>query len=151
MTRPSYVETSKAISQSGGKHGTKILAVNDAASILELVTAILVDEGYEVQTAINGRDALEIIERQTFDLFLLDIHMPYMSGFELYEHLQKTFQPLMTNVLFMTGKSNLSKKHVRDFLSKTKSPCITMPSPTPHYRWPPSPPGRCGYTMLDLL
>lgn len=57
-----------------------ILVVDDDPSILETVRAILESEGYRVVTAANGRDALEILERVTPFLMLLDMRMPVLDG-----------------------------------------------------------------------
>ena len=57
-----------------------ILVVDDDVSILETVRTILESEGYRVVTAANGRDALEILERVTPFLMLLDMRMPVLDG-----------------------------------------------------------------------
>ncbi len=57
-----------------------ILVVDDDPSILETVRAILEAEGYSVVTAANGQDALEILERLTPFLMLLDMRMPVLDG-----------------------------------------------------------------------
>jgi len=120
-------EIDKVNEESKKGSGARILAVDDEPIILELIAEVLTAEGYEVETIDNPRDALEQIKTKRCDLLLLDIHMPYMSGFELYEHIKKINQRLASKVVFMTSKSNFTKKHMRDFLSKTKAPCITKP------------------------
>jgi two-component system chemotaxis response regulator CheY len=60
----------------------RILVVDDDPAILDFVSMALSDEGYEVQTAADGRSALEIIERWPPDLILLDMRMPIMDGWE---------------------------------------------------------------------
>ncbi|MCW5852561.1 MAG: response regulator [Anaerolineae bacterium] len=57
-----------------------ILVVDDDASILETVTAILAIEGYAVATATNGREALEKVGQARPWLVLLDMRMPIMDG-----------------------------------------------------------------------
>jgi two-component system response regulator (stage 0 sporulation protein F) len=61
----------------------KILAVDDEESIRELLEDFLTFQGYEVETASNGEDALLAIEAKPPDLVLLDIKMPGKSGIEV--------------------------------------------------------------------
>jgi two-component system chemotaxis response regulator CheY len=57
-----------------------ILVVDDDESILATVAELLDMEGYQVQTAINGRDALSVLDRSEPSLVLLDMRMPVMDG-----------------------------------------------------------------------
>lgn len=67
----------------------KILIVEDEKIILDLLKKKLSQEGYEVSTAENGKDGLEMMRKSKPDLILLDIVMPKMSGFEVMEEMQK--------------------------------------------------------------
>ncbi len=60
----------------------KILVVDDEESIRLLYQAELEESGYEVQTAANAREALEMLSRSRPDLVIMDIKMPGMSGLE---------------------------------------------------------------------
>ncbi len=60
----------------------KILVVDDQADIRELTETILATEGYRLKTASNGEEALDAVFDEPFDLVLLDINMPRMSGWE---------------------------------------------------------------------
>jgi DNA-binding response OmpR family regulator len=61
----------------------QILLIDDDELILKVINRILSREGYEVKTATNGKDAMELIEIQKFDLLITDIMMPYSNGFEV--------------------------------------------------------------------
>jgi CheY-like chemotaxis protein len=61
----------------------KILIAEDNFSSLKLLTRLLERWGQQVTLAINGREALSLFEKDTFDLVLLDIQMPEMDGFEV--------------------------------------------------------------------
>ena len=61
----------------------RILAVDDDASILELVSDVLTERDMEVRTASSGEEALELLEREPFDLILLDIMLGGVSGLEV--------------------------------------------------------------------
>ena len=65
----------------------RILCVEDDAETAELIAEALTYRGYDVATAFNGRDGLEMILRAPPDLVLADINMPAMSGFDLLERL----------------------------------------------------------------
>jgi DNA-binding response OmpR family regulator len=65
----------------------RILCIEDDAETAELIAEALTYRGYDVATAFNGRDGLEMILRAPPDLVLADINMPAMSGFDLLERL----------------------------------------------------------------
>jgi len=60
----------------------RILVVDDDEAIRTLLKEELADEGYEVITASNARDALKMVEQEPLDLVILDIRMPGMDGLE---------------------------------------------------------------------
>ena len=61
----------------------KILAVDDAVITRSLLKNILLSAGYDVKTATNGMEALDILSRSSFDLVVTDLEMPIMDGLEL--------------------------------------------------------------------
>jgi DNA-binding response OmpR family regulator len=63
-------------------HGRRILVVDDDADIQALTSTVLAGAGYEVALASNGPEALQALREAGFDLVLLDINMPDMSGWE---------------------------------------------------------------------
>jgi len=67
-----------------------ILIVDDETTILQSLSGILSDEGYETLTATNGYEALKIIEAESPDLVLLDIWMPGMDGLETLQEIKRT-------------------------------------------------------------
>jgi DNA-binding response OmpR family regulator len=70
-----------------GARRRKILCIEDDRDTAALISEELVDRGFEVRTAYNGRDGLSAILKEPPDLVLSDIGMPGMSGFELLERL----------------------------------------------------------------
>ena len=68
----------------------KILVTDDEEDILEIVADRLEFYGFEVQTARDGVECLEAIDRQVPDLLLLDIRMPRLDGLEVLARLQQT-------------------------------------------------------------
>lgn len=61
----------------------KILVVDDERSMREFLELLLAREGYQVQTAANGREALEILQTSPFDLIITDIRMQPVNGLEV--------------------------------------------------------------------
>ncbi len=82
-----------------------ILIVDDEASIRELCKELLEEEGYKVSVAVDGQEALDKMEYDVFDLFLIDMAMPRMGGFELMKKI-KEIQPLAV-IVVLTGFSSI--------------------------------------------
>jgi two-component system, OmpR family, response regulator len=82
----------------------RILVVDDDDSVREVVCRILAAEGYLIQGASDGNEALEIAAVNQIDLVLLDLNMPGQSGWETFERLRKD-HPLLS-VIIITGRSN---------------------------------------------
>jgi two-component system, OmpR family, response regulator RegX3 len=66
----------------------RILVVDDAAGIVDAVTDLLVAEGFDVQGASDGRAALDATEAEPFDLVILDLTLPELSGTEVCRRLR---------------------------------------------------------------
>ncbi len=88
---------------------TTILVVDDTFSVRMLLREHLEAEGYRVETANNGRDALVAARQETPDLILLDIMMPEMGG---YEFLRIYRQERSTPIILLTAKLEESDKVV---------------------------------------
>lgn len=65
-----------------------ILVVDDDPTIRSVLEALLEDEGFETVLAVNGRDAVESVERERPALILMDLMMPIMSGVDAVRHLK---------------------------------------------------------------
>ena len=83
-----------------------ILIVEDEKPISNLIKINLTDAGYNCTCAFDGEEAADLIEKQQFNLILLDIMLPKIDGFELLEY-AKTFD---TPVIFLTAKSDVKDK-----------------------------------------
>ncbi|MDH5695530.1 MAG: PAS domain S-box protein [Dehalococcoidia bacterium] len=103
----------------------RIMVVDDEPSICQFLNRFLTGEGHKVQTVLNVEAALQKMNAAKYDLVLLDIKMPGMSGIELYEHMKEVDPALQQKVVFIAGEVNSSK--VKAFLSKTRVPCLTKP------------------------
>jgi DNA-binding response OmpR family regulator len=83
---------------------TKILLVDDDPAIREMLGRVLVEQGYEVLPAANGRDALDLAEERQIDLVLLDLNLPIKNGWDTFEQLTAR-NPLMP-VVIITARPN---------------------------------------------
>ncbi len=82
----------------------KVLLVDDEPDILELLRYNLEREGYAVQTAINGKDALKAARANRPDLIVLDIMMPGMDGVEVCMQLRQQPEFKNTVIVFLTAR-----------------------------------------------
>ncbi|MGE7604176.1 response regulator transcription factor [Peribacillus sp. NPDC097675] len=81
----------------------RILIVDDDREIVNLISIYLKNEGFSIYSAINGVDALEIMEKEQVDLLILDIMMPVMDGMEVCRRLRE--QNSLVPILMLTAKS----------------------------------------------
>jgi two-component system cell cycle response regulator len=105
----------------------RILVVDDVPANVRLLEARLQAEYFEVRTALNGRDALDIALRERLDLILLDVMMPAMTGFEVCAQLKADARTAHVPVIMVTALDQ-AEDRVRglesgadDFLTKPVS------------------------------
>ena len=103
----------------------RIMVVDDEESVLELLKAVLENDGYTVLTASDGEECLEKLKKTKPDLVLLDMMMPGMSGREVCERIRKDPKTKNLKIIFVTvarfsemGKDTLSKMNVLDYITK---------------------------------
>lgn len=103
----------------------EILVVDDELAILELMKVVLGNEGYSVTTADKASIALEMIDKRRFDLALIDIKLPGISGIELYDEIKKMAPTNIQNVAFITG--DVMGADTAEFLNREQVPCFVKP------------------------
>ncbi|MPL65727.1 Sensor histidine kinase RcsC [bioreactor metagenome] len=82
-----------------------ILIVDDEPVNLSILENYLGQQPYQITKAINGRSALEEIAKMDYDLVLLDLMLPDLSGYEVCQHIRKRFTPLELPVLILTVRN----------------------------------------------
>ncbi len=82
----------------------RILVVDDEPDTLGLIKLTLQTAGYQVQTATGGREGLRLVREEPFDVVILDIMMPDVSGFDVMRELNNDPTP-PPPVIFLTAKS----------------------------------------------
>lgn len=103
----------------------RILVVEDEASITDMCRIVLTREGFDVEIADNGMVAQEMIEKKQYDLCLVDIRMPKMSGEELYLWLKEKYPRMVDGVIFTTG--SMIDEEARTFLGRSGRPLLPKP------------------------
>ena len=83
----------------------RILAVDDSATILEMIKAILESGGYEVITASDGNEALVTAREQSPDLILLDVMLPGLDGYRVCRLLKFDQKYKHIPIIMLTAKS----------------------------------------------
>ncbi len=87
-----------------------ILAVDDSASMRQMVAFALQGAGFEVTEAVDGQDALEIAQKQSFDAVVADVNMPRMDGITLIRSLRELANYKFTPLLMLTTEAGMDKK-----------------------------------------
>jgi CheY-like chemotaxis protein len=85
-----------------------ILVVDDDADIRTLIETVLEASGHEVTLAASGQEALNKLKRRPFELVVLDIMMPTMSGYEVLEQIRAMPSRATTPVIVVTAKHDPS-------------------------------------------
>ena len=102
------------------------MVVDDEEMICEALMAWFVKDGYQVETALSGEEALGCLQGNTIDIFLVDVKMPGMDGIELLSRIKKK-QPEST-VIMMTAHGSIQtaveamKRGASDYLCKPFDP-----------------------------
>jgi CheY-like chemotaxis protein len=102
----------------------RVLVVEDDTIMGQMVSEILNDVGFEATTATNGRMAFEKLKQKPIDFIILDILLPEMSGFEIYEKLQANPDTKNIPVMIVTAWADsrhmdrASQLGIQHFLAK---------------------------------
>lgn len=86
---------------------TKILVADDEKNITEAIAYALERENYKVYKAFDGKEALDYVQNEKLDILVLDIMMPYQSGYDICRLIEKDFN---IGIIMLTAKSTLIDK-----------------------------------------
>lgn len=103
----------------------RILVVEDEPTISQVCQRVLTSEGFEVEIAVNGRVAQDMIKKEQYDLCLIDIRTPTMNGKELYQWLKEKYPRLTSRVIFTTG--DMMREDISNFLEQAARPFLPKP------------------------
>ena len=87
------------------KNDARILIVDDALKNIQVLGTMLRKEGYQIQVAQNGLQALKVVETELPDLILLDVMMPQLDGFETCKLLKASERTKEIPIVFLTAKT----------------------------------------------
>lgn len=96
--------------ESSSSEQKQLLLIDDDPNLILLVKDYLEFRGYEVMTADNGREALDLLERETPDMIICDVMMPEMDGYSLVEHVRKDPRTSWIPVLFLSAKGQIQDR-----------------------------------------
>jgi len=103
----------------------RILVVEDEPAISQVCRRVLTRDGFEVDTAVDGRMAQGMLREGDYDLILMDIRMPVMGGREFYQILEVQYPELVDRVIFATG--DVIGNDTRKFLERSGRPFLPKP------------------------
>ena len=127
------VETAPAVSEAqppaaAGRPAARnkaILIVDDEAGMRSALAALLRRDGHTIETAANGRLALDKLRAQSFDLILCDLRMPELDGIGLYHEVEAHYPHLLRRIVFLTGDT--WSPETQAFLERINLPRLTKP------------------------
>ena len=79
------------------------MIVDDEIEMVEMLFNLLKNDGYKVDTARNGKLALEKIQVRDYEVIICDVKMPVMNGIQLYEILKKRKPKMAERIIFISG------------------------------------------------
>jgi DNA-binding response OmpR family regulator len=110
-------------------NGKRVVCIEDEPEMIDLVKLILSRKGFQVVGAMGGREGLEAIQREKPDLVLLDLMMPDMDGWEVYQKMKADEATKGTPVIVVTAKAQSIDKvlglhiaKVDDYITKPFGP-----------------------------
>jgi DNA-binding response OmpR family regulator len=103
----------------------RILIVEDEPAICEVCLRALTSEGFEVDIAVNGDVAQDMLRKKDYDLCLIDIRTPVVNGKQLYQFVIGEHPKLASRVIFTTG--DVMDGYTQRFLELTGRPFILKP------------------------
>lgn len=103
----------------------RILVVEDEPAISKVCQRVITGEGFEVDIAVNGKVAQDMLEEKQYDLCLFDIRTPVMNGKELHQWLKVKHPQLARRVIFTSG--DVMGGDTQSFLEQAARPFLSKP------------------------
>jgi CheY-like chemotaxis protein len=103
----------------------RILVVDDETVIAQLIADMLSGEGYDVDTAPDGRVALARLGERHYDVVLSDLRMPELDGLGFFREIEARHPDLLRHFMFITGTSEHTDYH--GFIDEATVPVLTKP------------------------
>lgn len=108
----------------------RILIAEDEKPLLHALQLKLTHEGFEVATAANGQEALELLGSQKFDVALLDMMMPVINGFQVLEKIKDSANKpvifVLSNLSQHEDEQRILSMGVKKYFIKSNTPLATI-------------------------
>jgi two-component system, chemotaxis family, chemotaxis protein CheY len=110
---PIATDFGTALEQAERQDMTKrILTIDDSKTIRDMLMLTLADAGFDVLQAVDGKDGLDVLDREQVDVVITDINMPKMDGYEVIRHMRSNSAHKTTPILVLTTESEADKKNL---------------------------------------
>lgn len=93
----------------------KILVGEDSSVIINLTKSILAFENYQMKAAKNGKQVLELLEKEEFDLILMDLNMPILDGATCTKMIRKLEDPIKSTLPIIAISGNMNNYTMDEF------------------------------------
>lgn len=100
------------IEQSVAANNIRILTIDDSRTMRDMLMLTLVDAGFDVIQAVDGKEGVDLLERENVDVVITDINMPRMDGYEVVRQLRARPEHKTTPILVLTTESEAEKKNM---------------------------------------
>lgn len=100
------------IEQSVAANNIRILTIDDSKTMRDMLMLTLADAGFDVIQAVDGKEGVDLLERENVDLVITDINMPRMDGYEVVRQLRARPEHKTTPILVLTTESETEKKNL---------------------------------------
>jgi CheY-like chemotaxis protein len=105
--------------------GHRILVVDDEDNLRDVLVEVLKRDGHEVDSAVDGAEALRRAEEQRYDLVVTDLRMPNLEGPELYRAIRRHDADNPPRFIFMSANTGIEEYAA--FLSEAGEPALEKP------------------------
>lgn len=115
----------RALRNPAAAAGERVLVVEDEPTVAQLISDVLREEGHDVETVLDSREALARIAREEYDLLICDFRMPHLDAQGLYRALVQANSPLQHSILVVTGDTLAPR--TLEFLERSGLPYVAKP------------------------
>ncbi|MGE4350891.1 MAG: ATP-binding protein [Bdellovibrionales bacterium] len=103
----------------------RLLLVDDEVELAQTLADLLEPDGHDIDLAINGKVALEKLQKSPFDIIISDLRMPVLDGPGMYAQMARSMPQYLNKIIYVTGDT--LSPHVNAFLKETPVPVIEKP------------------------
>lgn len=109
---PTAAPEADSAAPAGQAAAKRILTIDDSKTIRDMLMVTLSDAGFDVLQAVDGKDGIDVLGRESVDVVITDINMPNMDGYQVIRHLRADPAHKNTPILVLTTESDTDKKNL---------------------------------------